>query len=86
MNLRALSCLRTIAELGTILKASAHLRIAQPALTRQLQRLEHSLGVELLHRAHKGVRPTAAGCSCWTLQLVGPQALSCRARLSGDRT
>ncbi len=61
MDLRALLCFRTVAELGTISKASSHLRIAQPALTRQLQKLEHSLGVELLHRTHKGVRPTAAG-------------------------
>ncbi len=61
MDFRALLCFRAVAELGTISKASSHLRIAQPALTRQLQKLEHSLGVELLHRTHKGVRPTAAG-------------------------
>ncbi len=61
MDLRALLCFRTVAQLGTISGASSHLRIAQPALTRQLQKLEHSLGVELLHRTHKGVRPTAAG-------------------------
>ena len=61
MDLRALLCFRTVAELGTISKASSHLRIAQPALTRQIQKLEHGLGVELLHRMHKGVRPTAAG-------------------------
>ena len=61
MDLRALLCFRTVAELGTISKASSRLRIAQPALTRQIQKLEHSLGVELLHRTHKGVRATAAG-------------------------
>ncbi len=61
MDLRALQCFRTVALLGNISKASSHLRIAQPALTRQLQKLEHNLGVELLHRTHKGVRPTAAG-------------------------
>ena len=61
MDLKALLCFRTVAELGTISKASSRLGIAQPALTRQIQKLEHSLGVALLHRTHRGVRPTVAG-------------------------
>jgi len=61
MDLQALMYFRTVVEMGTISKASAYLRIAQPALSRQIQKLEHSLGVELLHRSAKGVTPTAAG-------------------------
>ena len=61
MDLQALMYFRTVAEMGTISKASAFLRLAQPALSRHIQKLEHSLGVELLHRSAKGVTPTAAG-------------------------
>ena len=61
MDLQALMYFRTVVEMGTISKASAYLRIAQPALSRHIQRLEHSLGVELLQRSAKGVTPTAAG-------------------------
>ena len=61
MDLQALMYFRTVVEMGTISKASAYLRIAQPALSRHVQKLEHSLGVELLQRSAKGVTPTAAG-------------------------
>ncbi len=61
MDLRALSCYRAVVELGSISKASAYLRIAQPALSRIIQKLEHALGVELLMRSSRGVAPTAAG-------------------------
>ena len=61
MDLQALMYFRTVAEMGTISKAAAYLRIAQPALSRHIQKLEHSLGVELLQRSAKGVTPTVAG-------------------------
>ena len=61
MDLQALMYFRSVAEMGTISKAAAFLRIAQPALSRHIQKLEHSLGVELLQRSSKGVIPTAAG-------------------------
>ena len=61
MDLTEVMYYRTIVELGTISKASAYLRIAQPALSRQIQKLEHRLGVDLLQRSVKGVTPTAAG-------------------------
>ncbi len=50
-----------IAECGSFSKAAARLRIAQPALSRKLQRMEHTLGVRLLNRAARGVSPTDAG-------------------------
>src|ERR1700727_1340092 len=42
-------------------KASEDLRIAQSALTRQIQLLEHELGFLLFDRIKRGVRLTAAG-------------------------
>ena len=61
MDLKELRYLRVIVESGTLCKAAAHLRIAQPALTRQVQKLEHDLGVQLLHRSTRGVTATPAG-------------------------
>ncbi|MFJ5643701.1 LysR family transcriptional regulator [Streptomyces sp. NPDC093223] len=42
-------------------RAAAELHVAQPALSRQVQRLERYLGVRLLDRAPQGTRLTAAG-------------------------
>src|SRR3954467_13419127 len=61
MELRSLSYFVRIAELGSITRAAAHLRVAQPALTRQVQHLEDELGVALFTRVNRGVRLTEAG-------------------------
>lgn len=61
MDLKAIEAFRAVAELGSISRASAYLRLAQPALSRMIQKLEHSLGVELLQRSSTGAAPTAAG-------------------------
>jgi LysR family transcriptional regulator, nitrogen assimilation regulatory protein len=61
MELRSLSYFVRIAELGSITRAAAHLRVAQPALTRQVQRLEEELGAALFTRVNRGVRLTEAG-------------------------
>ena len=50
-----------IAELGSITRAASHLHVAQPALTRHVQRLEEELDVVLFTRANRGVRLTEAG-------------------------
>ncbi|MGW2683427.1 LysR family transcriptional regulator [Streptomyces sp. NPDC001414] len=42
-------------------RAAAELHVAQPALSRQIQRLERYLGVRLLDRAPQGTRLTEAG-------------------------
>ena len=49
------------AQLRSISKAAMQLRIAQPALSRHIHRLEEELGVTLLVRHGRGVRPTEAG-------------------------
>src|SRR5216683_1286936 len=61
MELRGLAYFVRIAELGSITRAASHLRLAQPALTRHVQRLEEELGVALFTRANRGVRLTEAG-------------------------
>src|SRR5439155_6283981 len=61
MELRSLAYFVRIAELGSITRAASHLRLAQPALTRHVQRLEEELGVALFTRANRGVRLTEAG-------------------------
>jgi LysR family transcriptional regulator, nitrogen assimilation regulatory protein len=61
MELRGLTYFVRIAELGSITRAASHLRVAQPALTRQIQRLEDELGVALFTRVNRGVRLTEAG-------------------------
>ena len=61
MELRSLHYFVRIAELGSITRAAAHLHVAQPALTRHVQRLEEELDVALFTRANRGVRLTEAG-------------------------
>jgi DNA-binding transcriptional LysR family regulator len=51
----------TVVEEGSLHRAAARLRISQPALSRQMQALEHELGGRLLERMATGVSPTA-GC------------------------
>jgi LysR family transcriptional regulator, nitrogen assimilation regulatory protein len=61
MELRSLFYFVRIAELGSITRAAAHLQIAQPALTRHVQRLEDEFDAALFTRANRGVRLTEAG-------------------------
>ena len=61
MELRSLHYFVRIAELGSITRAASHLHVAQPALTRHVQRLEEELDVVLFTRANRGVRLTEAG-------------------------
>jgi DNA-binding transcriptional LysR family regulator len=51
----------TVMEEGSLHRAAARLRMSQPALSRQMQALEHELGGRLLERMATGVSPTAGG-------------------------
>lgn len=42
-------------------RAAARLNMTQPPLSRQIQQLEHALGLQLLERGPHGVRLTPAG-------------------------
>lgn len=61
MEFRELRYFKAIAELSSFSKAAAQLRIAQPALSRQVHKLEAELGVKLFLRHGRGVTLTAAG-------------------------
>ncbi|MBN9440693.1 LysR family transcriptional regulator [Bosea sp. (in: a-proteobacteria)] len=61
MNLRQLSYFVAIGEAESVTKASARLRIAQPALTRHLKHLEGKLGAPLTRRYGRGIVLTDAG-------------------------
>ncbi|GGF57171.1 LysR family transcriptional regulator [Azorhizobium oxalatiphilum] len=52
-----------VARAGSVSRASTILNVAQPALSRQLMKLEEELGVSLLVRHGRGVRLTRAGSS-----------------------
>jgi LysR family nitrogen assimilation transcriptional regulator len=61
LDLRQLRNFIHIVELGSITAASERLAIAQPALSRQVKSLELELGVSLLRRNGRGVKPTMEG-------------------------
>lgn len=61
MDIKSLRYFVTAANFKSISKAAEHLHIAQPALSRQLRKLEEDLDVELLRRDARGVRLTDAG-------------------------
>src|SRR6201996_9023070 len=61
MDFRQLRTFSCVAELGSLSKASDRLRIAQPALSRQIKLLEHELRIELFTRNGRGMLLTAAG-------------------------
>lgn len=61
MELRHLRYFVVVAEEQNITRAAGRLRVAQPALSRQLSDLEAEVGVKLLERGRQGARPTAAG-------------------------
>src|SRR5579871_2832719 len=61
MDFRQLRTFSCVAELGSLSKASDTLRVAQPALSRQIKLLEHELRAELFTRNGRGMVLTEAG-------------------------
>ncbi|WP_255657237.1 LysR family transcriptional regulator [Actinoplanes sp. L3-i22] len=61
LDLRLVGYFTVVAEHGNFGRAAAALHVAQPSLSRQIQRLEEHLGVRLLERTPQGSRLTDAG-------------------------
>ena len=61
MELKQLTALVTVADVGSVTKAARLLHLVQPAVTRQIRLLEEEMGVALFERTPQGMTPTAAG-------------------------
>jgi DNA-binding transcriptional LysR family regulator len=61
VSMRALECLVTIVDQGSLTHAAARLHMSQPALSHQIAAIERELGTAAVERLPRGIRPTAAG-------------------------
>ena len=61
IKLHHLRVLMTVVQAGSMRKAAALLSTTQPAVSRSIGELEHTIGVRLLDRIPQGVEPTAYG-------------------------
>lgn len=61
MDLEDLRLVAAIVEHGSLTAAAASLRVAQPASSRRLARIERELGGSVFDRGRHGAQPTAAG-------------------------
>lgn len=61
MHQRHLRYFVGIVDAGSFSRAATLIHVAQPALSQQIADLEQEIGVTLLHRSARGVRPTPAG-------------------------
>lgn len=66
MDVRALRSFLAVVDTGSVTAATSEVHLTQPALSRQIQRLEHELGLVLFERRENGMVPTSAA-----RQLVG---------------
>jgi len=61
MNLNHLRYFYEVARAGNMRRAAARIGISQPALSKQIQALEDTIGLQLFYRTPKGLQPTADG-------------------------
>jgi len=67
LNTRDLQAFVAVVDSGSMVRAAEKLHLTQPGLTRRVQNLETMLGVELLDRQSKPLKPTAAGNEVYAL-------------------
>jgi DNA-binding transcriptional LysR family regulator len=60
-RLAAMETFIRVVETGSFSAAARHLRIGQPAVSKIIAQLEDHLGVKLLTRSTRGLKPTEAG-------------------------
>jgi DNA-binding transcriptional LysR family regulator len=78
IELRHLRYFLAVAEMLHFTRAAEQLRIAQPALSQQIRRLESLLGYDLIIRSTRGVKLTDAG------ELLAQRARATVARVDDD--
>src|SRR5688572_8291429 len=61
MELRQLEYFLAVARAGSVTSAARALYVAQPALSRQIQKLEEELGAPLFDRSRRGMQLTPIG-------------------------
>jgi len=61
LRLKDLHTLQTVAELGSMAKASERLGLSQPAISKAVSNMEHTLAAPLLDRSSRGVDLTECG-------------------------
>ena len=61
VHLRDLHILLTVVECGSMVRAAHQLSMSQPAVSKAIAALEHTLGVRLLDRTAQGAEPTRYG-------------------------
>jgi len=61
LKLRDVDILLTVVRMGSMGRAAGALNMSQPAVSKAIAGLEHTLGVRLLDRHHEGIEPTEYG-------------------------
>src|SRR5271155_4931706 len=61
MLVRPIRYLKAVADHGSFTRAASALHVSQPALSQQIREFEERMGVQLLDRSGRKVRPTDAG-------------------------
>ena len=61
LQLKDLHTLQTVAEVGSMAKAAERLALSQPAISKAVSDMEHTLGAPLLDRSSRGVELTECG-------------------------
>jgi DNA-binding transcriptional LysR family regulator len=61
MNLDHLKTFQEVVKLGSFSEVAKRLSISQPAVSFQIQKLEHELGIRLIDRTQRAITLTAAG-------------------------
>src|SRR6185369_5541725 len=61
LKLRHMEILLAVVETGSMAKAGSRLAISQPAISRAIAEMEHTLGVPVFDRSPHGVEPTQYG-------------------------
>ena len=61
LRLRDLHVFSMVVECGSMAKAAAELRVAQPTVSEVIANLENAYGVQLFDRSPRGVEPTVYG-------------------------